>query len=179
MNKLPRACRLLPVPTPSNLPFPQGGVSGGTFARFRIRTAGGLGPTGAATDGEVEDYAVRTVVPASGTAILIDDPANPGKKVLVVTGTPQTDHIQIQRRGNLILCKNGCSIAVYNASSIGRIVVLRPGPPRYRASGPQPENSTAGHPPPAAMRPGKRLSRAFVFLSIRDLLSGRAGYAAL
>ena len=67
---------------------------------------------------------MRTVVPASGTAILIDDPANPGKKVLVVTGTPQTDHIQIQRRGNLILCKNGCSIAVYNASSIGRIVVL-------------------------------------------------------
>ena len=29
-----------------------------TYARFRLSSAGGLGVTGAATDGEVEDYAV-------------------------------------------------------------------------------------------------------------------------
>ena len=34
-------------------------VTGGdVFARFRVSTAGGLGPVGAAADGEVEDYAV-------------------------------------------------------------------------------------------------------------------------
>ncbi|MBN2577727.1 MAG: choice-of-anchor D domain-containing protein [Pirellulales bacterium] len=33
-------------------------VYGATFARFRLSTAGGLSPTGAAEDGEVEDYQV-------------------------------------------------------------------------------------------------------------------------
>jgi|GEM_PF-1325696 len=38
-------------------------VTGGTvFARFRVSTAGGLGPVGAAADGEVEDYAVAVQV---------------------------------------------------------------------------------------------------------------------
>ena len=35
-------------------------VAGTTYARFRISSAGGLGPAGAAPDGEVEDYAVNT-----------------------------------------------------------------------------------------------------------------------
>lgn len=37
---------------------PATAIPGTSYARFRISTAGGLGPTGAATDGEVEDYAV-------------------------------------------------------------------------------------------------------------------------
>lgn len=37
---------------------PSGALSGTTFARFRVSTAGGLAPTGLAADGEVEDYAV-------------------------------------------------------------------------------------------------------------------------
>ncbi len=37
---------------------PTGALSGTTFARFRVSTAGGLAPTGLAADGEVEDYAV-------------------------------------------------------------------------------------------------------------------------
>lgn len=37
---------------------PADAVAGDTFARFRISSAGGLGPRGAAADGEVEDYAV-------------------------------------------------------------------------------------------------------------------------
>jgi hypothetical protein len=40
------------------LPVPASAVAGNTFARFRISSSGGLGPTGAALDGEVEDYAV-------------------------------------------------------------------------------------------------------------------------
>jgi len=34
------------------------------FARFRFSSAGGLSYTGAASDGEVEDYAVAVEVPA-------------------------------------------------------------------------------------------------------------------
>jgi hypothetical protein len=36
---------------------------GNTFARFRLSTAGGLAPTGAATNGEVEDLAINLVAP--------------------------------------------------------------------------------------------------------------------
>lgn len=39
---------------------------GQRFARFRLSTSGGLGPLGAAADGEVEDYAV-TISPAQAT----------------------------------------------------------------------------------------------------------------
>jgi hypothetical protein len=34
-------------------------TAAGTYARFRLSSAGGLGPTGAAPDGEVEDYALN------------------------------------------------------------------------------------------------------------------------
>ncbi|MCO8121088.1 M12 family metallo-peptidase [Stieleria sp. TO1_6] len=36
-------------------------VSGDTYARFRVSSAGGLGVTGAASDGEIEDHAVTLV----------------------------------------------------------------------------------------------------------------------
>ncbi len=44
-------------------------VAGNTYARFRLSSAGGLGVTGAAADGEVEDYQVGIADPAfaSGT----------------------------------------------------------------------------------------------------------------
>ena len=37
---------------------PSGAMSGQTYGRFRISSAGGLGPKGLAPDGEVEDYAL-------------------------------------------------------------------------------------------------------------------------
>ena len=40
------------------LDVPADAVAGDTFARFRISSTGGLAPTGAAVDGEVEDYQV-------------------------------------------------------------------------------------------------------------------------
>ena len=48
------------------LSVPATASAGSTFARFRISSAGSLGPTGAAADGEVEDYAVTifAVAPA-------------------------------------------------------------------------------------------------------------------
>src|SRR5207247_896664 len=49
----------------SSLTFtpPSTALGGSTFARFRLSTAGGLSPTGVATDGEVEDYNVSLTLP--------------------------------------------------------------------------------------------------------------------
>ena len=44
---------------------PSWAVSGQTFARFRLSTAGDLGVGGAASDGEVEDYALTIDPPAA------------------------------------------------------------------------------------------------------------------
>jgi hypothetical protein len=50
--------------------IPQTASAGTTFARFRFSTAGGLGVTGPAADGEVEDHAVTLVNGASKTVSL-------------------------------------------------------------------------------------------------------------
>jgi hypothetical protein len=48
------------------VPFLVAGYGGGlTYARFRLSTAGGLNPLGAAADGEVEDYQVNIATPAA------------------------------------------------------------------------------------------------------------------
>lgn len=74
---------------------PAGAVAGTTLARFRLSTIGGLDPTGPALDGEVEDYSAKIITPAPLSARLLDDPVNPGKKVLVVVGTSQNDGLHI------------------------------------------------------------------------------------
>ena len=51
---------------------PAGATLGDTFARFRLSTAGGLSPDGAALDGEVEDYQIE-IVPAADLSITKDD----------------------------------------------------------------------------------------------------------
>lgn len=70
--------------------------AGATFARFRLSTAGGLGPTGAATDGEVEDYALNLLQPTPGTIVSIEDPANPGTGLLMATGRSGIDAIVVR-----------------------------------------------------------------------------------
>jgi hypothetical protein len=114
------------VPGANKLKFavPTTAVAGTTFVRFRLSSAGGLGPNGEAADGEVEDYAVKVVAIAPDSAVLIDDPANPGKKVLVVSGTGKNDSIQFQLNGGALLCRRGCKLATYSLGSIGRIVLL-------------------------------------------------------
>jgi hypothetical protein len=57
--------QFVPVGT-SNLPFTSpitGGLSGPVFSRFRLSAAGGLAPTGAAGNGEVEDYILQPIIP--------------------------------------------------------------------------------------------------------------------
>ncbi len=70
--------QLLPVTIPA-------GAVSNTYARFRISTAGGLGPVGPAPTGEVEDYAVSIFAvpppldfgdaPASYSTLLVNDGA--------------------------------------------------------------------------------------------------------
>ena len=79
-----------------NITVPANISAGLSYARFRLSSAGGLGPTGVAADGEVEDYAINLFVPQPGTAILVPDPANPGDNVLIATGTTGIDAIIVR-----------------------------------------------------------------------------------
>ena len=73
--------------------LPGGVVVGEVAARFRLSSAGGLAATGAAADGEVEDYLV-TVIPQNFTGLL-PDPNRPGQSALFITGTNADDTIEI------------------------------------------------------------------------------------
>ena len=55
---------------PISVPFSAQGIT--TFARFRLSTNGGVGPTGLAQDGEVEDYQVVIASPERGEVLLED-----------------------------------------------------------------------------------------------------------
>jgi uncharacterized repeat protein (TIGR01451 family) len=69
------------VAGPNNLSFtvPPAAAPGSTYARFRLSSLGGLLPTGAAPDGEVEDYRVQ--VGTSPGAIIIEKQTNPDGSV--------------------------------------------------------------------------------------------------
>jgi transglutaminase-like putative cysteine protease/uncharacterized membrane protein len=78
--------------------IPASAVAGLTYARFRISCTGGLGPTGPADDGEVEDYAVQLFNPGLTSANVIVDPASEAR-VLYVKGTESVDAIVVRQTG--------------------------------------------------------------------------------
>ena len=51
------------------IPVPLDAKSGTTYARFRVSSTGGLGVTGVAADGEVEDYQVEILPPLATTGV--------------------------------------------------------------------------------------------------------------
>ncbi|HKQ39135.1 MAG TPA: immunoglobulin domain-containing protein, partial [Verrucomicrobiae bacterium] len=59
-----------------SLIVPFDAVGTNTIARFRFSTVGGLGPTGIAPDGEVEDYGV-TIVPVADLSVAAADSPDP------------------------------------------------------------------------------------------------------
>ena len=81
-----------------------GSLLGPTYARFRISSAGGLGPTGLASDGEVEDYAV--VIHCEGHGGL--EPGEWPSDLVFATTSPdpnvafgeQIDHLKSTSRGD-------------------------------------------------------------------------------
>jgi hypothetical protein len=68
-----------------SLTIPAASLSGNTFARFRISTAGGLAPTGGAADGEVEDYLTEILDGAQKPVVSID-PA--GRSLTIAIDAP-------------------------------------------------------------------------------------------
>jgi GEVED domain/Dockerin type I domain len=70
--------------TPLTFTVPVGASVGQTGARFRVSSSGGLGPTGPAYDGEVEDYMVTLASDASAGMILNSNMTNLVSEVLVV-----------------------------------------------------------------------------------------------
>jgi hypothetical protein len=111
-----------------SITVPDTALAGQTFARFRLSSAGGLAPTGQAADGEVEDYAVQISVPAASGGTVVDDPLNPGERVLVVLGGAGNDNLSVSfksKRGvpqlTVKLNKNNTT---FDATQVGRIVVF-------------------------------------------------------
>jgi Ca2+-binding RTX toxin-like protein len=106
---------------------PAAAIPGTSTARFRISSAGGLAPVGAAVDGEVEDH--RVEISAQNTARLVDDPANPGQKILVVVGTTGNNNLTIESDslGNLVVRegkkkKSSTVLGVFPSAVVSRIV---------------------------------------------------------
>ena len=77
---------------------PANAVAGTTGARFRLSTAGSLLPTGAALDGEVEDYLLTIVAGSSSAVLTIDAPS--GETNVAVEG----DNVVV-RKGSTVLSK--------------------------------------------------------------------------
>ena len=65
-------------------------VTGYTYARFRCSSQAGLGPAGAAEDGEVEDYRLAVLHPAPAAAIVITNIVQ-GAGGIEVSWTPEAD----------------------------------------------------------------------------------------
>ncbi len=66
--------------------IPVGATAGTTYARFRISSAGGLGPNGPALDGEVEDYAVQVLDGDTNRVLTLLAPDVGAHELLVISG---------------------------------------------------------------------------------------------
>ena len=102
---------------------PQDAANGAHAARFRLSSVGGLAPTGAALDGEVEDYLLTITNPAVGTVQSVADPARPGDTMLLIKGTGGDDTISVAKSGaGYVVTLKGVKSPVLAATS--RIVVF-------------------------------------------------------
>jgi uncharacterized repeat protein (TIGR01451 family) len=106
---------------------PGDAVAGATYARFRISTAGGLGPTGLAADGEVEDYATNIIFVQPGSVGILPNPEVPGQNQLSIEGTAGNDSITVtQLRSYHLLLQvtmNGVNRGSFSMANFQSIVV--------------------------------------------------------
>ena len=61
--------------------------AGNTYARFRLSSAGGLGPAGLAADGEVEDYEITLVDDSTPQPVTVNLPNDGNQYEAVLVGT--------------------------------------------------------------------------------------------
>jgi uncharacterized repeat protein (TIGR01451 family) len=122
------ATSILLVAGPNTIPFavPADASEGPSFARFRFSSAGGLGPNGPASDGEVEDYAVGIDSVDPGSIGVIPDPENPGFNMLSINGTAGNDTISVkQLRTHKLLVEvtmNRKRFGTFSMASFRRVV---------------------------------------------------------
>jgi hypothetical protein len=76
---------------------PDDAVNGLTYARFRLSSTGGLGPTGLAESGEVEDHRILIAQAPANGFLTIPDPLFPGGTMLVMGGTNGDDTLIFER----------------------------------------------------------------------------------
>ena len=88
---------------PVSIQVPDYAVPGPTYARFRISSAGELGPAGPADDGEVEDYRVVVYQPAPSGVIAIVDMhvGDAGRQRRVLWNAQSNTVYQLQAASNL------------------------------------------------------------------------------
>lgn len=93
--------------------IPAGASTDGSAARFRLSTAGGLEVTGAASDGEVEDYLITLQAAGSGNVDVTS--FNPGTVTIETSG----DDV-IVREGSMILFQGpAAELAVIDFTGTG------------------------------------------------------------
>lgn len=117
-----------------SITVPAGISAGPSFARFRLSSAGGLGPTGSAPNGEVEDYPVNLAVPTPGSITVVADPAiiGPGTMLLVQGTNNFYETISVQptsgQPGKVTASISpGMTLAGIDLDSFDRIVIFGEG----------------------------------------------------
>lgn len=109
----------------STISIPGSAVGGNLGARFRISSLGGLGPTGLATDGEVEDYRVSMATIALNSVTLLPDPESPGSTLMLVNGTQGSNNIVVAPfNGQLRATINGVAKSPLAPLTVSRIVIF-------------------------------------------------------
>ena len=116
---------------------PSGITVGDTFARVRVSSAGGLAPTGAASDGEVEDYQLTIDANQADTQVLATsiNGASPQRSQLTSleftfnqTVQVPSDAITLRHRGDDQFITDFAVETVENAGITTIIVTPTPGP---------------------------------------------------
>ena len=102
-----------------------GGLSGNRAMRFRVSSVGGLGPTGLAADGEVEDYRINLAGLPVNVVQLLPDPDLPGSTLMYVSGSQAADTIVVAPfNGKLRATINGVNKAPLAPLTVSRIVIV-------------------------------------------------------
>ncbi|KAA1259861.1 hypothetical protein LF1_23980 [Rubripirellula obstinata] len=91
-------------------------TTGDTYARVRLSSAGGLGPTGLAADGEVEDYRVSIVDPPQVESIVVNEGSSQRSSL---------DSIRVTFDGSVVINQtDGDPFQITQAGSTGSLTPL-------------------------------------------------------
>ncbi|WML86428.1 SdrD B-like domain-containing protein [Thiothrix subterranea] len=110
-----------------DIEVPATAKTGVTYARFRLSSAGGLSPSGAAPDGEVEDYAITIVSGATLGNFVWQDTNKDG---IQDAGEPPVAGVQV----NLIRVSDGAVVDSLFTDSNGEYLFTHVAPDTYQVA---------------------------------------------